>query len=99
MRTWALLDREERVTAIVAELVANAVTHARTPLVLRLRRLPGRVRVEVQDASDHFPVLHHPEPLSEGRRGLLIVDTYATAWGSDPCPQGKVVWAEVETSL
>ena len=30
MRTWALMEREELVTAIVAELVANAVRHAGT---------------------------------------------------------------------
>src|SRR5438034_4144041 len=58
MRTWSLLNVEEAVTAIVAELVANAVRHARTPLELRLLRKPGRVRVEVRDRSPLIPRLH-----------------------------------------
>lgn len=96
MRTWSLLEREEPVTAIVAELVANAVRHARTPLELYLRRLPGRIRVEVKDGSQDMPALYIPKPLEEGRRGLFLVDTYATTWGADPTPEGgKIVWAEV----
>jgi anti-sigma regulatory factor (Ser/Thr protein kinase) len=96
MRTWSLLEREEPVTAIVAELVANAVRHARTPLELCLRRLPGRIRVEVKDGSTTMPRLSFPKPLEEGRRGLFLVSTYATTWGVDPTPEGgKIVWAEV----
>lgn len=96
MRTWSLLEREEHVTAIVAELVANAVRHARTPLELCLRRLPGRVRVEVRDGSPNMPKLYYPEPLDEGQRGLFLVDRYATDWGASLTPDGgKVVWAEV----
>lgn len=96
MRTWSLLDREEPVTAIVAELVANAVRHAETPLELCLRRLPGRIRVEVRDGSALMPRMSVPQPLDEGRRGLFLVDRYASAWGADPIPGGgKIVWAEV----
>jgi anti-sigma regulatory factor (Ser/Thr protein kinase) len=95
MRTWCLLDREEPVTAIVAELVANAVRHARTPVELYLKRLPGRIRVEVKDGSAAMPKLFVPKPLQEGRRGLFLVDTYATTWGIEPTEGGKTVWAEV----
>jgi len=96
MRTWALLDREEAVTAIVAELVANAVRHAGTPLELRLLRRPGRVRVEVWDRSPMMPRLYVPGPLEEGRRGLFLVERYSNSWGAEPTTGGgKVVWAEV----
>jgi anti-sigma regulatory factor (Ser/Thr protein kinase) len=97
MRTWSLLDGEEAVTAIVAELVANAVRHAGTPLELRLLRKPGRVRVEVRDRSSALPKLHEPEPLGEGRRGLFLVDRYSSSWGVElnASGGGKVVWAEV----
>lgn len=97
MRTWSLLDREERVTAIVAELVANAVRHAGTPLELRLVRRPGRVRVEVRDRATTLPRMTVPDPLDECHRGLLIVDRFATAWGASPVNGGKVVWAEIST--
>ncbi|WP_243776607.1 ATP-binding protein [Actinomadura nitritigenes] len=95
MRTWALMEREELVTAIVAELVANAVRHAGTALELRLLRGSGRVRVEVRDRAAQLPRLTVPGPLDESHRGLFIVDRFATSWGADPVTGGKVVWAEV----
>ncbi|HEV7935048.1 MAG TPA: ATP-binding protein [Actinomadura sp.] len=97
MRTWSLIEHEELVTAIVAELVANAVCHARTTLELRLIRNPGQVRVEVRDRSPGMPRLTIPAPEDERHRGLFIVDHFAAAWGADPVPGGKVVWAEVTT--
>jgi anti-sigma regulatory factor (Ser/Thr protein kinase) len=95
MRTWSLIDHEELVTAIVAELVANAVLHAGTMLELRLVRRPGRVRVEVRDRAARMPRLTIPGPEDENHRGLFIVDRFAAEWGADPVPGGKVVWAEV----
>ncbi|RAY16049.1 ATP-binding protein [Actinomadura craniellae] len=95
MRTWALLEREEQVTAIVAELVANAVRHAGTTLELRLSHQDGRVRIEVRDRAARLPRLIVPGPMDEAHRGLLIVDEYAENWGAEPVPGGKVVWAEV----
>jgi anti-sigma regulatory factor (Ser/Thr protein kinase) len=97
MRTWSLIEYEELVTAIVAELVANAVLHAGTMLELRLIRRTGRVRVEVRDRATRMPRLTIPDPEDEGHRGLFIVDRFAAAWGADPVPGGKVVWAEVAT--
>jgi anti-sigma regulatory factor (Ser/Thr protein kinase) len=95
MRTWSLIEREEQVTAIVAELVANAVRHAGTALELRLQRRPGSVRVEVRDRAPSLPRLTVPAPLDESHRGLFIVDRFATQWGAIPVTGGKVVWAEV----
>jgi anti-sigma regulatory factor (Ser/Thr protein kinase) len=95
MRAWSLLDQEEIVTAIVAELVANAVRHAGTPLELRLARQPNQVRVEVRDRAVEMPRMSIPEPEDERHRGLFIVDSYATAWGAEPVIGGKIVWAEV----
>lgn len=97
MRTWSMLDREEQVTAIVAELVANAVLHAGTALELRLIKSPGAVRVEVRDRASRLPQLTVPEPMDEEHRGLFIVDRFASRWGADlVAGGGKVVWAEVD---
>ncbi|WP_289008109.1 ATP-binding protein [uncultured Thermomonospora sp.] len=95
MRTWSLLDREEQVTAIVAELVANAVRHAGTVLELRLQRRPDAVRVEVRDRASTMPKMTVPAPLDESHWGLFIVDRFASSWGATPVTGGKVVWAEV----
>ncbi|MBA9006248.1 MULTISPECIES: ATP-binding protein [Thermomonospora] len=97
MRTWALLEREEQVTAIVAELVANAVRHAGTVLELRLLRRSDAVRVEVRDRASAMPKMTVPAPLDECHRGLFIVDRFSTDWGAVPVTGGKVVWAEVAT--
>jgi anti-sigma regulatory factor (Ser/Thr protein kinase) len=97
MRAWSLLDREEQVTAIVAELVGNAVRHAGTALELRLLRRPGVVRVEVRDRAAAMPRLRVPALLEESHRGLFLVDTFASSWGAAPVTGGKVVWAEVAT--
>jgi hypothetical protein len=96
MTSWALADFEEPVTAIITELVANAVLHARTDLELRLVRSDDRVRIEVADLSPAPPVLTEPLPLQEGGRGMVIIDLYADAWGSVPTPAGKIVWAELK---
>ncbi|GAB2864323.1 hypothetical protein GCM10022221_75430 [Actinocorallia aurea] len=97
MRSWNLLKAEEAVTAIVAELVANVVQHARTPLELRLALLDGRVRVEVRDRDDRMPVPRTADILAEGGRGMFLVEVYSTRWGAEGAPGGgKVVWAEVD---
>jgi anti-sigma regulatory factor (Ser/Thr protein kinase) len=85
--------------AIVAELVANAVRHAQTPLEVRLVRTPAGVRVEVRDRSGRMPRLSVPRVEEEEHRGLLIVDHYASSWGADLLPEGKVVWAEIDAKV
>lgn len=95
IQTWSLLQAEESVTAIVAELVANAVRHAGTPLELRLVHEEELIRIEVRDGDQRLPILRYPKPEDEGGRGLYIVDRYSTAWGTISAPDGKVVWAEI----
>jgi anti-sigma regulatory factor (Ser/Thr protein kinase) len=99
LRKWSLADQEEPVMAIVAELVANAVRHAGTPLEVRLVRTPGGIRIEVHDRADKLPRLSVPRFEEEEHRGLLIVDHYASSWGADLLPGGKVVWAEVTADV
>lgn len=95
LRQWSLAEQEEPVMAIVAELVANAIRHAGTPLEVRLVRRPSGIRVEVHDRASQLPRLSVPRIEEEHHRGLLIVDHYANAWGAELLPGGKVVWAEV----
>ncbi|GAA3203539.1 ATP-binding protein [Actinocorallia longicatena] len=95
MRRWSLGQAEERVTAIIAELVANAVEHAGTDVEVRLSR-NGEVRIEVADHDPAPPVMRMPDPLEEGGRGMIIVDRYSTQWGTDRAGKGKTVWAEVD---
>ncbi|SDT80661.1 Histidine kinase-like ATPase domain-containing protein [Streptomyces sp. TLI_053] len=92
---------------IVAELAANAITHGRVPgrgfelclcLTTTVRR-GATLRIEVSDCrGDRLPVLP-PARISDGQsgRGLVLIDTLADRWGTDPRdPGAKTVWAEVD---
>ncbi|MEU2078862.1 ATP-binding protein [Streptomyces sp. NPDC013489] len=95
----------ETVVLVAAELATNAVRHGHVPgrdFRLSLRVAVGLARVEVSDTrAERVPPrpgeLAVPRPeLSDGGRGLLLVDALADRWGW--CPRlgapGKTVWAE-----
>jgi hypothetical protein len=44
-------------------------------------------------------VLKALDPDGESGRGLLIVDSLASAWGVDTVPGGKRVWFRIEPGL
>ncbi|MET8831276.1 SpoIIE family protein phosphatase [Streptomyces sp. NPDC004610] len=78
-----------------SELVANSLQHGIPPMRLRLRRTDRRLIVEVTDGDDHLPRRRRAEPGDESGRGIAIVATIATNWGSRRTPGGgKAVWCE-----
>ncbi|MEU6486800.1 ATP-binding protein [Streptomyces sp. NPDC046887] len=95
------------VTAILTELLANAVRHGTPPLRATLTvRTPadGRpvLRVEVADRGPGLDPARvrarwrHPSyDFATGGRGLVIVDALAADWGVVPGPAGHTVWAEL----
>lgn len=96
-------DERDDVVLLVSELVSNAVLHggphapaAVVGLALEVR--PDRVRVEVEDAGAGLPVVGDGATDRLGGRGLLLVATLASRWGSIPSDAGKTVWFEVATS-
>ena len=82
---------------VITELIANAVRHAGTEIVVRLARLKtlGGVRAEVSDHSTRPVRPRQPDALSESGRGLFLVDTLSSRWGADATTDGKTVWAEI----
>ncbi|WTW95225.1 ATP-binding protein [Streptomycetaceae bacterium NBC_01309] len=94
---------------VAVELVTNACLHGGGPVELRLVRLEGVVRVEVDDRSDRVPEPRSPfEGPRAGGHGLHIVRRLAREWGvsvhSAPggrggrgarAARGKTVWAEL----
>ncbi|WP_042379012.1 ATP-binding SpoIIE family protein phosphatase [Streptacidiphilus melanogenes] len=79
----------------VSELVSNSLTHGHPPMRLRLRRTDRRLTVEVTDADDHLPRRRQALPADESGRGLAIVATIASNWGTRRTPDGgKAVWCE-----
>ncbi|MGW0822447.1 ATP-binding SpoIIE family protein phosphatase [Streptomyces sp. NPDC002845] len=78
-----------------SELVANSLQHGTPPMRLRLRRTDRRLIVEVTDGDDHLPRRRRAEPGDESGRGIAIIATIASAWGSRRTPGGgKAVWCE-----
>ncbi|MEV6265461.1 SpoIIE family protein phosphatase [Streptomyces sp. NPDC051784] len=80
-----------------SELVANSLQHGTPPMRLGLRRTDRRLIIEVTDGDDHLPRRRRAEPADEAGRGISIVATIATSWGSRRTPGGgKAVWCEFE---
>ena len=96
------------VVAVVAELLGNAVRHAR-PLPGGVMQLAWRVGpatpetnpyvlVRVTDGgAEHSPTARVAGPDSVDGRGLAIVAALAGRWGVDREGDGQCVWAELGT--
>nr|WP_019544573.1 ATP-binding protein [Streptomyces sulphureus] len=97
----------ETLTAIAAELTANAVRHGHVPgrcfhLRLTEAAAPERVlRVEVTDTRCEALPRPVSAPDGEHGRGLLLVAALARDWGTVALPagSGKTVWAEVSAGV
>ena len=93
---WGLEPMLDVALLVVSELVTNAVVNARSQVTVRLRLRPDRLLIEVEDEDSRLPVLQrHNDWDALGGRGLMLVDALSDRWGSQPCPFGKVVWAEL----
>jgi anti-sigma regulatory factor (Ser/Thr protein kinase) len=95
---WAIAgDALDDVTLVVSELVTNAVLHATGDrIVCELRDGTERLRITVRDSGDsgsRSARAHGPE--DERGRGLLLVTTVSSCWGSDDAGAGLAVWAEL----
>lgn len=92
-------ELSDSTAVIVAELAANAVTHARVPgrdFELCLTLAPTTVRIEVSDSrGEREPAPRPPAPEAEDGRGLQLVEALATSWGTKDRLIGKTVWAEL----
>jgi anti-sigma regulatory factor (Ser/Thr protein kinase) len=93
---WGHADVADVAILLVSELVTNALLHARTDLVITVRRTVGRIRMEVQDGLTQLPGRKRYSPDSATGRGLLLVEELALAWGAEQLPDGKRVWCEIE---
>lgn len=90
-------DLVDDATLVVSELVANAVLHARTDIVLVADVGPDGLHVEVTDGSSILPHWSPSLASATSGRGLLLVERLCTQWGVVRRAQGgKTVWAHLE---
>jgi anti-sigma regulatory factor (Ser/Thr protein kinase) len=87
------------VDVVVSELATNAIVHARTPFRVSISSTPKSVKIAVRDASFDPPRDRRHQADRGGGRGVGLVATFAKAWGTEPEPDGKTVWAELAAPL
>ncbi len=92
---WQLDTLATDAELVVSELATNAMTHGSSDFTVSLSRRGRGVRIAVGDAARGrpSPVLAHPE--APRGRGLGMVGACARAWGHEPRPIGKLVWAHL----
>lgn len=85
----------ETASLLVSELVTNAVRHAAPPLRLVVGCARAWLVVEVSDGSPDPPQDSGRSvgSLSEGGRGLPLIEALSSEWGWRAVPRdGKVTW-------
>ncbi len=79
---------------VLTEMVNNVVAHARTPMTVLLARPGATMSVAVRDRSRTSPRFGGlPAPTAYGGRGLVLIDSVSSRWGTLELADGKVVWA------
>ena len=91
-------DPTDVVKLLVSELVTNAVLHAKSEAEVVVQLRAECIRVEVLDRSRELPVVKDVPPDATSGRGMALVRSYASAWGTRSLPHGKAVWFEVPRS-
>lgn len=96
LREWNLACMSDDTELIVSELVTNALTASAgslSPIGLWVLSDGRRVLILVSDGSPHLPVRMNPDFVTEGGRGLVLVEAIASKWDWYAIALGKVVWA------
>ena len=89
-------EKLEVAQLLVSELVTNALRHSSRDVILIDVGFEDHLRVGVTDASPHVPRPRPSTPSDIDGRGLLLVDSLAQRWGTDPISgNGKRVWFEL----
>ncbi|UED85837.1 ATP-binding protein [Streptomyces profundus] len=102
---WHLDDLADQAALVVTELIANAARHTSCVEIHVVLGRPSatRVRVGVVDEEpSRLPELGCAGESDESGRGLFLIEAVADGWGceirgTERCPWGKEVWAELRT--
>ncbi|WP_204745586.1 SpoIIE family protein phosphatase [Glycomyces paridis] len=84
---------------LTTELATNGVVHAGTDINLTVAADSIGVRVTVTDyrSGGIDPMdMAMPEVTAEGGRGLLLVDRFASSWGTTHDATGKSIWFRID---
>ncbi|MFF2523720.1 ATP-binding protein [Streptomyces liangshanensis] len=98
MAAWGLENQIDDATAVITELVSNAVDHGRLSSIRVIVSRPAEnwIRLGVVDRSKAIPTMRIDANGEQIRgRGLVIVDSLTERWGTDLYRWGKQVWGEM----
>lgn len=104
LQKWNLAHLGEPAELIISELVTNAIQAScavRAGLVVQFAMFSNRQRllIQVRDTSNQLPVAASSADTTETGRGLILVNSLSSAWGWNAQPDGKVVWALLNSRL
>ncbi|MEU8619261.1 ATP-binding protein [Streptomyces sp. NPDC048623] len=97
---WGAQHAVDEAELVVTELATNVIKHVGegAPATLVLEAKDGRLRVELHDMSPVLPPMEGGRPKAcdaECGRGLHLLASMSTSWGSLPMERGKAVWCEL----
>ncbi|SDF99683.1 Anti-sigma regulatory factor (Ser/Thr protein kinase) [Sinosporangium album] len=86
----------ENLRLVVSELVTNAIVHAgEDDIGVTVWAENGEAYLEVQDRSLIRPCIQASLDTDESGRGLFLVESLSSDWGTDLLLDGKRVWARM----
>lgn len=97
--TAGFTDLLDEAMLLTTELSTNGVVHAGTDLDVEVVADDDGVTVTVTDfrgGTLEAPSSEPPDEMAEHGRGLLLVDRFASAWGTTHDATGKGVWFRLE---
>ncbi|MGD0927702.1 MAG: ATP-binding protein [Streptosporangiaceae bacterium] len=95
IRAWDLPVDDYTAALLTSELVTNAILHAsdeHESIELVISWGAGLLRVEVHDGSRSAPARVHALPYAEAGRGLMLLESLSSSWGSRETARGKAVY-------
>ncbi|MGH3665735.1 MAG: ATP-binding protein, partial [Egibacteraceae bacterium] len=93
LHSWRMSELADGdVILCTSELVTNAVRYATSAFTVIVRYDGNHVRVEVGDGSRALPQRRVSHVNETRGRGMGIIDTLASAWGTTTTLDGKRVW-------
>ncbi|MGH8888334.1 MAG: ATP-binding protein [Acidothermaceae bacterium] len=89
-------DQSWPAVQVISELATNAVVHASTTFVVRVRVEASAVRVAVTDKRPAaFAAKRRFSADTTTGRGLRLVESLSRTWGVDSDEASKTVWSEI----
>jgi anti-sigma regulatory factor (Ser/Thr protein kinase) len=97
LRGWGLDRLAEDAQLVASELVTNAYQHAPGTASFELQVVGqgDRLRICLADGSSVRPMIRDLDRDRPHGRGMRIVESLASGWGSDHHGGGKLVWVEL----